>query len=74
VAREGISPLQVNYLTDSDAWFLIGDEHDVNYKWRKKPSFANGDDFDTGDAKFKAVMRAVSGFGSFRGIYGTQGA
>lgn len=73
VQREGLQPHLSHYLTDTDAWFILGDEHDVNYFERKTLVFSNTDDFDTGDAKFKGVRRNGSGYGDWRGIYGSQG-
>jgi len=74
LSHEGIKPHLGHYFTDADAWWLIGDQHDVNYFERKPFTFKNTDDFDTGDAKFKGTRRNGSGFGDWRGIYGTQGA
>lgn len=75
VAGVGITPhMSHNFIIDPDAWFILGDEHDVNYYERRPLSFSNTDDFDSGDAKFKAHRRNGSGFGDWRGIYGTPGA
>lgn len=74
VARRGISVVVLHYLTDSDAWFLQGDQHDMNFIVRTDLEFQSGDDFDTGDAKFKAFQRFSTGFGDWRGIYGSSGA
>lgn len=74
VAQEGIQPFLSHYLTDPDAWFLMADEHDINYFERVPPTFSNTDDFDTGDAKYKLRRRAGAGFGGWRGIYGSSGA
>lgn len=65
-----------HYLTDSDAWFLVSDkaDHALNFFWRKRPTFDNSDDFDSGDAKFKATMRFSVGFSGWRGVIGTPGA
>lgn len=65
-----------HYLTDSDAWFLVTDksDHSLNFFWRKKAAFDNSDDFDSGDAKFKATMRFSVGFSGWRGVIGTPGA
>lgn len=73
VAHEGISPHMSHYMTDADAWYLQCDQHDVNYFDRRPFTFANFDDFDTGDAKFKGTRRNGSGFGDWRGIYGSSG-
>lgn len=74
VAGEGITPHLSHYMSDTDAWWLVADEHDINYTDRRTLTFANTDDFDSGDAKFKATRRNGSGFGDWRGVYGTQGA
>lgn len=74
VNKMGLQPHLSHYLTDSDAWFLVADQHDVNYFDRRPFTFTNSDDFDSGDAKFKGTRRNGSGFGDWRGIYGSQGA
>lgn len=74
VANQGIMPHLSHFITDADAWFLLADQHDVNYFDRKRPTFSAADDWDTGDAKFKVTRRNGSGFGGWRGIYGSQGA
>lgn len=74
VAQEGIQPFLSHYLTDADSWFLLADDHDINYFERVPPTFSNTDDFDTGDAKYKLRRRAGAGFGGWRGIYGSSGA
>lgn len=74
IAQEGISPHMSHYFTDHDQWFVQADNHDVNYYDRKPFTFSNFDDFDTNDAKFKGTRRNGSGFGDWRGIYGSPGA
>jgi phage major head subunit gpT-like protein len=72
---KGLMPYYVNhYLTDSDAWFILCDGHEVNFFWRRRPDFENGNDFDTEDAKFKATGRWSRGFSDWRGVYGSPGA
>lgn len=73
VANEGIQPHLSHYLTDTDMWFLLADNHDVNYFDRRAFTFSNSDDFHTGDALFKGTRRNGSGWGDFRGTYGSQG-
>lgn len=69
----GISIVLNYYQTDTDQWMLLGDQHDINWVWRRKLKFDNSDDFDSGDAKFKGTYRAVIGFGDWRGTYGCAG-
>lgn len=73
---EDLSYTVNHYLTDTNAWFLLADkaDHYLKFYWRKKLAFDNDDDFDTGDAKFKATMRLSVGFTNWRGIVGTSGS
>lgn len=73
VKNEGITAHMSHYIVDSDAWFVLADDHDINYFVRRPLRFSNSDDFETGDAKFKVTRRNGSGFGDWRGIYGSQG-
>lgn len=70
----GLQPHLSHFITDADAWFVLADNHDVNYFDRRKPTMSNSDDFDTGDAKFKLTRRNGSGHGDWRGVYGSPGA
>lgn len=64
-----------HYLTDTDAWFIITDIPDgLKYFERRGDSFAQDDDFDTDNAKFKATARYSFGCTDKRSIYGTPGA
>jgi hypothetical protein len=74
VAQEGLSPHLSHYLTDADSWFVLCTQHDVNYFDRRPPTFSNSDDFETGDAKFKVTRRNGSGYGDWRGVWGSQGS
>lgn len=76
IMKDGLDFMVSHYLTDPDAWFLIAgkDEHDLNFFTRQAVRYQNGDDFDTGDAKFKAFQRFSVGAGEWRGLYGSTGA
>jgi hypothetical protein len=64
-----------HYLTDADAFFAITDcPHGLKYFERKKPTFAMEDDWDTDNAKFKAIFRGAWGWTDPRGIHGSPGA
>ncbi len=71
--EEGITYFISHYLSDTDAWFLRAKTHGLNFLWRRKPRFDNSDDFDTGDAKYKATHRSIQGFGEWRGWDGSSG-
>jgi len=81
-ANNAINPLQsrnltllVNpYLTDSDAWFLIGEKNPLITFMRRKVKFAKDGDFETGDAKFKTSFRMSTEVNFPMGLYKSSGA
>jgi hypothetical protein len=74
--RYGITPHISHYLTDSDSWFLAADksEHDLNIFIRVNDEYNAADDPLTGDSINTGRHRLSTGFGDFRGVYGSQGA
>jgi phage major head subunit gpT-like protein len=62
-----------HYLTDTDAWFLLGEGHKLNLFERAPISFNKGNDFDTQDAKFLARMRLSAGWSDWRAVTGSAG-
>lgn len=70
----GLEYMVVNYLTSTTAWFVLAEEHDLRFLWRKKPAFESTDDFNTGNALYKATARYVADFVHYRGCYGNTGA
>jgi len=75
LADEDLKYMVGHYLSSNSAWFLCSgkEDHYLRFFWREKLAFDNDDDFDTGDAKFKAYMRFSVGFSGWRGIVGTPG-
>jgi phage major head subunit gpT-like protein len=71
---EDLSYMICHYLTSSTSWFLVSDDHDCRFIWRKKASFRNWDDPNTGNAMFKGSMRFATTFFDWRGVYGSSGA
>lgn len=64
-----------HYLTDTDAWFILTNvPNGMTYFERNPDSFAQDDDFDSDNAKFKARSRYSFGCSDKRAIYGSQGA
>ena len=61
--------------TDADQWFVLGSKPNLGlwYFTSKAPTFDPGDDYDTGDAKFKTYFRCVVGYDEARGVYGSSG-
>lgn len=75
-SKYGIVPMHLKFLTDADAWFLTGDkgDHDMKIFIRKDNQFRDSDDPLTGDMLFTARHRLSTGFGDWRGVYGSPGA
>lgn len=76
LGEEDLQYMVYHYCSSTDDWHLTAAPgmHDVNFIWRKRMEFHNGDDFDSGDAKFRGYMRFIPGFGDWRGWYGSSGA
>jgi len=68
-------PNGCRYLTNSNSWFLTADkgEHDLQFVERRALRFYTGEDFDTGDAKYKGTQRFSVGVGEWRGTFGSLG-
>jgi phage major head subunit gpT-like protein len=54
-------------------WFIIADEHEMNFFWRVKPEFKWDEDFDTFVAKYRGYMRYSFGVSDWRGVVGSAG-
>lgn len=63
-----------DYLTDSDAWFLLDSKrHKLTFFWRIKPEFTKGKDTDNFVAKYNGRMRYSYGASAWQGIVGSAG-
>lgn len=63
-----------HYLTDTDAWFIRTNvENGLKYFERWGDDFGMDSDFDTMNAKYKAVARYAFGWTDRRQIYGSPG-
>lgn len=62
------------FLTSSTAWFLLSDEHDFRFFWKDRARMESADDFYTGNALFKVVMRFACFAMDYKGAYGNSGA
>ena len=64
-----------NYLTDTDAFFIITDvPNGLKYFERSPIKTSMEGDFDTGNVRYKARERYSFGFSDPRGIFGSPGA
>lgn len=71
-----VSIISSPYLTDMDAWYLLGEpnEIDVRFYWRMRPDTKTWDDDDADATIHKIKQRHSTGFGDWRGTYGSTGA
>ena len=64
-----------NYLTDTDAFFIITDvPNGLKYFERSPIKTSMEGDFDTGNVRYKARERYSFGFSDWRGVFGSPGA
>jgi hypothetical protein len=68
------TPFVCHYLTDANSWFLTTKEIDVRFLWKRKPSIESADDFNTETKMYKTTMRFSTGWGDYKGVYGSAGA
>ena len=68
--EDGLTFLVSHYV--SAGWFVLGDNHDLNYIWDLRPTIEMDEDFDAGVVKRKLTQSYATGFGEWRGIYGNS--
>lgn len=71
---EGLTYMVSHYLTDSNACYLIANEHDLRFIWRREAQFKGTDDFNTDAALFKGTMRFQTTFFHWRGVVKISGS
>lgn len=71
--RRGIRPVELNFLTDTRAWFVQAETHFMEWFWRIRPEFGRENDFETYNWKFKGRARWSHGWSDFYGMYGNAG-
>jgi hypothetical protein len=69
-----LSPMKWTYLTDPDAWFVICDQHDLNWFDRKPLETESYDDYKTQSMVVQSSFRCSRGWNDWRGIFGSPGA
>jgi hypothetical protein len=62
-----------HWLTDPDAWFILCEDNELNFYWRRRMDFEKENDFDTENAKFKATCRFIASWTLPWGIFGSPG-
>lgn len=62
------------YLTSTTAWFLLDPSNaELNWFWRRKPTFKSDELFDTEYAVYKSTMRLSHGWSDWRAVWGSAG-
>lgn len=71
-----IEPMSWEYLTDSDAFFMLSDkmDHELHMFWAKRPEIRQEIDFKTDVALTRILARWDVGYSDWRGVCGTTGA
>jgi hypothetical protein len=69
----GLQLLEVPFLTSTTAWFIVCDQRDIRFVWRRQAKFQSGDDFSTGNSLFKSTARWVVYGYDWRGVYRNAG-
>lgn len=74
--RYAIEPMSWEYLTDSDAFFMMSDkmDHEIHLYWSKRPEIKQQIDFKTDVALTRVLARWDVGYSDWRGVCGTTGA
>ena len=67
-------PLEIRWLTDDDAWFLLSPKADFKIYWKKKASLVRDKDFGTGNYLYKSTLRLAAWLYEWRYCYGNTGA
>lgn len=69
VNRFGLSVFVSRYLSTTTFWGMIGNFHDINLFWAKRPETGMEVDFDTDTIKRKVRQGYARGHGEARGFY-----
>lgn len=71
---KGLEFMVCHYLTSNTAWFVLGEDHDLRFIWRKQLAYKQTDDFNTESTLVKVTGRYRADFVRFREAYGNSGA
>jgi hypothetical protein len=74
VPEMGLTHFPCRYVTSTDAWFLVAEQHDFSLKWKMKATHNNTDDFSTGNFMHNVMERFLVYCNDPTGCYGNAGA
>ena len=72
--RGGLSLIISRHLTSDTAFFVLSKDHDFKFRWYDDIALQSTDDFQTGNAMYKATERFSVFCNNFIGAYGNLGA
>ncbi len=67
-------PKMWRYLTDPDAWFLVGKKTGLRWFWRERPNADTYVDPATKNGNYVRIYRASWGYDHYFGVFATPGA
>lgn len=67
------SIFETHYLTDTNSWFLLGENYDLRLLFKKRMNIQSADDFRTGNRLYKSTGRFTAFCNDYKGIYGSTG-
>lgn len=72
--EEGLSFMVSHFIgNDADQWYMLGDQHDLNFIWDTRPRGGMEEDFDAEVIKRKVVEGFFVGHGEWRGTWASSG-
>jgi len=74
IASDNLEIIVSNFVTDVDAFFVLTEEHQLNFFWRLRPTFSSDNDFSTDDGMWKVRSRYDVGYSGYRGTYASSGS
>lgn len=73
MSNENITPFTATYLSDPDAWFLLGADHSITMYERWPYTVQTHENFHTKDAEVTGLCRRGVDWDDWRGVYGSSG-
>jgi hypothetical protein len=70
---DGWKAVVSHYLTDTDNWFLLGDQFEFPIYWKRKVAMDSGTDPRTGSRLYMATTRFAAFINQYKHLYGGQG-
>ena len=69
-ANEGLQVVSTQFMTDANNWFLLSDDHKLDWYWRVQPENWSEVDYVKAGVRIGARFRCATGAWDWRGAYG----